>query len=105
MYKTVILDDKGDVVLDESSNALIFVGNKGRNNEVICFSRAKGASTFDMLRVLMAIDDVKEKIYDQHPRLKLLYAIRDELIEKSAVIDLAALKEELKKHIEKETES
>lgn len=95
MYHVKITDGTGRLVTESDGEALVLVHYSDVEGGVRCAQLADGASNGDLLQVVLGLDHMKQKILGKDPMLKIMYALRDELIDSTTEIDVSALKDQL----------
>ena len=88
-----IIADSGKVVYDEDGE-IVTLGNY--NSEVggarsVFLSSGASTTEVQVLSTLMAIDHIREKLFSANPVLKLMYAVRDDLVESRMEIDVGKI--------------
>lgn len=95
MYHVKITDDAGRIVTESDGEALVLVHYSDAECGVRCAQVADGASNGALLQIVLGLNHMKQKILGKDPMLKVMYALRDELIDSTTEIDVSALKEQL----------
>ena len=88
MYRITVYDDD-KLIQDIETNAIVAAMNDEHGTRSVLLSHEVGNA--DMLAILLALDNLKSKIMDNHFSLKLLYAMKDMLVEENTEIDLGML--------------
>ena len=102
MYEIIIRDlDEQEVLTHVTTNAFMLTAlqeNAGNpdtgadDRGVVCSSAAHEASAYDMLKLILGFDTLKEKYIKDHPLLRLAYAMKDDIVDSMTSIDVSALK-------------
>ena len=92
MYHILITDKKKDkVILDTDTNTYTVVANGVHEDDdegTYAASGATEASNEEILQLLLGMDMLKERLIKNHPITGLMYALKDEIVDKTITHDL-----------------
>lgn len=92
-------DDDNRVVTDASSDCIALIYD---SKEGVYASSLLNCDGMTMLKLVIAMDKMKEKIFKREPLLRVLYAMKDEFISGEIEVDMSALQRAMREMEEDE---
>lgn len=101
MYEITIRDteseERSSTVTTSAFMCVTLKDHEGDESSVRCDSAADKVSTLDLLKVIIGLDELKERYFRDHPVLRFAYAIKDDIFDGMEKTDVSGLADLLRK--------
>lgn len=88
---TITETDTGKKIIDDDTDRMIVFFDAG-DEDTTTFIDLAGTYR-DACLLLWALDEAKDRISQENPEIKMLYALKDMFVDKTEITDLTALKD------------
>ena len=88
-YHITIRDGDGNVITDAETDAIALAYNSDEGINGNYLTDCNGETIFHLL---LTLDELKEHMMRESPALRLLYEIKDKIVESKVEIDIGAIK-------------